>query len=282
MAASSSTPMSSSPHTQYDLTSEENDALQANQLVLPQVAGGKRKISASFLIPSTSPPEYGSSSSFSVSSYSASIRYRKYTTPQSSTFDLPEHLVSIEAIEFCGFVPEMARELYTRFVGRSDKVNNPDTLDEYMRAQILMADSKDERPPAQSLARMGLTDATKNAIMHPRHSEIRKTQTIRYWAMETVHINWLTLLDLKAKLKVAAKNTRAKKKAKTHAAAVFAPTYTATIQSTLENLSLERNIPRAHISLVTESPPLHEEDHYVLYKAKGRSFIPMLTRERKD
>ena len=156
---------------QCDLTSKENDALQADQLVLPQVADDKRKISAFFLISRISSLEYDSSSSYSVSSYSASIRYRKYTTSQSSTFDLSKHLVSIKIIEFCDFVSEMTRELYTRFVSRSNKVNNSDTLNEYMRAQILMTDIKDERSFAQSLVRMGLTDATKNAIMHPRHSD---------------------------------------------------------------------------------------------------------------
>ena len=260
------------PHPN-DLDFEDIQALQDDQLVLPQVAGGKRKVSAAFLTPPAS--DISSSSSSSATS-TASVRFRNIATA-SGTFDLPDRIESVAAVEWCGFAPNAAFELYSRYANRPDPQNNPDEVIDYMLADILSADRRNELSPAESMNRMGLSVMTQAAIMDPLHEDVRGTETITSWVLETISINWKTLLHLKSKLKAAAVRSRAKKKPKINVGAVFppqqqqqapSPSHTATVQSTLADLSMEHNLPRAHVAVVT-APPAELPNHVVLYKAKA-------------
>ena len=259
----------------YNLDDEDEKALIDENLVTSQIAGGKRTISAAFLNPSSS----DISSSGSLSS-SASIRYHPSSSTK-GTFALPTHLDSVAAIEHCGFTTQAAQEMFTRYHRRPDKENNPDSIFDYMRSQVLSADLYNQLSPSEALRRVGLGQETRDAIMDPNFYEVRMTETVTYWALNTISVNWKTLIRLMENLKAAATRSRARKKyKKQHVGNVFppqadqpaaapAPAYSATVQSTLvEGLSRQRTLPSAYVATVTTSPP-EMPNHYILYKAKA-------------
>ena len=268
----------SPPYEEDDLTIEDDEALQADRIVLRQVAGGKRTVSAALL---STPPSGASLSSASSSSSTASVRFH-IRSAADRTFDLPVYTISIAAVEFCGFTPQAAYDIYTRYVSRPDPDNNPDSLNDYMQSRISEADNANELSPSQAMNRMGLTQAVRDAIMDSTFAEVRKTQTITFWAHDTVEVNWKTLIRLKSDLKAAANRTRSRKRLKPHVESIFPlqsgstqqtptpqfPSHTATVQSTLEGLSFQRTLPMTYVSLVT-GPPAELPDHYILYKAKA-------------
>lgn len=91
-------------------------------------------------------------------------------------------------------------------------------------------------------------------------------------------VGYKTLLVLNQRLKDAAKQTRVKKKAKVSAKIALPDagpseepahqSFTPTIESSLETLTLQQNLPQAYVSLVTE-PPSELPNHCMLYKAKA-------------
>ena len=237
------------------LDDEDQEALVADNLVLPKIAGGKRKVSGALL----SPPTSGTSSS---SSPTASVSYRPLAGIY-GTFDLPIHFHSVASVEWCGFNSGTAQNIFHRYHNRPDKDNNPDSLYDYMDAHIRSADPGNQLSTDAAFGRMGLSQSIRNSIMNPRFEEVRGTETVTYWAQDTVRVNYKTLERLMSNLKVAASRSRAKKQKKKHVGTVFpqpaaagqssaatAPSHSATVQSTLEGLSQERSLPSAHVATV--------------------------------
>ncbi|KAL8828739.1 MAG: hypothetical protein Q9191_002411, partial [Dirinaria sp. TL-2023a] len=196
------------------LDEEDHKALVADSIILPKVAGGKRKVSAALL---SSPPSSGASSTTSSSASSAFVRYHPATV-WGAKFDLPTDINSAAAVEFCGFNASTAQSIYTRWHGRPDKENNPDELIDYMKADCLGAGHYNQMPPAEALARMGLSEHVQRAILDEAHTQVRLTDTTTYWARDTLEVNWETLERLMQNLKAAATRSRASKKAEPAAA----------------------------------------------------------------
>ena len=247
------------------LDDEDQAALVADNLVLPKLAGGKRKVSGALLTPPTS----GTSAS---SSPSASVSYRP-RAGTSGTFDLPIHFHSVAAVEWCGFNPGTAESIIHHYHNRPSKDNNPDSLHDYMDARILSADSRKQLSTDAAFERMGLSQRIRDAIMDPRFEEVRRTETVTCWARDTVRVNYKTLERLMSNLKIAATRSRAMKQQKKHVGSVFpqpaaagqssaatAPSHSATIQSTLEGLSQERSLPSTHVATVASGTCLKTFD----------------------
>lgn len=146
-----------------------------------------------------------------------------------------------------------------------------------MQSRIEAANRTDNLPLDQALYQMGLTLATSNAILDPRYAQVRGTETPRFWARETVRVNWNTLVLLNSQLKAAARRSQTTKKAKISSKKSLEPenaqseepatsSHTATVSTILESISSDRNLRAAHVSLVSSAPALLP-DHYVLYKA---------------
>ncbi|KAI4182658.1 MAG: hypothetical protein L6R41_005842 [Letrouitia leprolyta] len=250
-----------------DLTLEDSKSLEEDQIILQPVAGGKRKVSTALLSP---PSSTGSLSS----SASASVHITSVSSPLGA-FELPSQAVSIASVEWCGFNLPAAQQIYHRYGNRPDSFNNPDTLLSYMLSHITAGDPNENLSPAQAMGRMGLKPGLQEKIMDPQYAQVRQTEKITFWAQNTIKVNWMTLLALQAKLKTVASKSRSNKKAKVHVGEVFPaasssaqPSYSATFQSALEEISLDRSLPKAFVSVVS-SPPAELPDHYTLYKAKA-------------
>ncbi|KAL8906416.1 MAG: hypothetical protein Q9207_002040 [Kuettlingeria erythrocarpa] len=272
------------PHSpidqQHGLTAEDEASLAEDRIIIQKSAGGKRKVSAAFLTPPSSHESVSSISSSTASSSdssTASVRFRS-SNALNGTVSLPEYSESVAAIEFCGFNPQSAASTYARYQSRTSPGSNPDALIDYMLANVLQADPHHHMEPDQAMQRMGLSEPTRKAIMDPHFDQIRGTESIGYWASDTVRVNWLTLLQLQKRLKEAATYTRAKKKHKRESAQnIFqqpvasgqqtAPE-TATFKSAIEGISRNHDLPQTFVKVVT-SEPATRPDHYVLYKGKA-------------
>ncbi|KAL8715424.1 MAG: hypothetical protein Q9220_000758 [cf. Caloplaca sp. 1 TL-2023] len=254
----------SSPHSLNDqLTTEEDELLMEEHIILSKVSGGKRKVSAALLSPPSSQASISSQSSINST---ASIRFRSLRASE-GVFILPELAYSVAGIEFCGFVPEVASVIYERFATRPDPHNNPDDLIDYMRGHVRTSSST-ETP--QSIDAFGLSSATQYTIMDPHFSDVFRTQTLQYWIIDTIEMNWTSLNTLLQRLKDIAICTRAKKKKKPNVQQIFQPSssqtsQTATISSKVEGLSLGASFPALHVAVVDKAPPLLD-NHYTLYK----------------
>ena len=118
-----------------------------------------------------------------------------------------------------------------------------------------------------------------DGILSPSFREIFLTETVKYWARDTIQINWKTLIRLMTNLKAAATRSRAEKRKKKHVETVFSqqaesgqssaatgPSHTAIVQSSIEGLDQQGLLPRSHVATVI-SPPPALPNHVVLFKA---------------
>ncbi|KAJ5410475.1 uncharacterized protein N7487_004834 [Penicillium crustosum] len=153
-------------------------------------ASGKRKVSAVF-----SAPRSVSSSSTSSSS-SASVATHGFQPNVIRTFDIPMAEESVEVLEYIGFVPDVARLIYDRYCGRPSPSQNPDDLMAYVTAHLASLSRRqyDNMSHQEALADVGLTRQIQEAITDPRFSHIFGTQTLTYWAQDTVETNYAALL----------------------------------------------------------------------------------------
>ncbi len=267
-----------------DLTLEDEELLAEERIVVRKSVGGKRKVSAAYLSP---PSSHGSrSASSSSSSTTASIRVES-VSQVTAILDVPDHIESQETIEICGFTPEAASEIFARWAGRTDPEDNPDDLSDYMRAYIISADPHGSLEPWDALKRMGLTTKLQDAIMDPRHEDIRETETVTFWAWDTVRINWMSICQTQQTLKTVAITLKSKKKRKAQVIDLSGEAqppiaaqqeHTATVESPLEDYSGVRNLPEAHVA-IADGPPVDLPEHYTLWKAKAASEMSDWIRE---
>ena len=254
---------SQSAHSLVDLDEEEVLALQEQSLILPQVPGQKRKFSSSLL----TTPSSGSSSFSSSANSTASVSFRKVASTNSG-FVLPERYYSADTVAWCGFTPEAANATFMRWVAGSggNDGSNPDDLIDYMVADIRQVDFKDELTEDEQLNRMPLKETLKSVLRDRKFESVRRTADLRFWIINTVTVNYETLWALKSRVKTigtAAAHSRAKKKHKLHAGEIFPSTL-----STINDFAPFQNLPKAHVSLVTQ-PPSPMQDHVILYKGKA-------------
>ncbi|KAI4097851.1 MAG: hypothetical protein LQ344_000123 [Seirophora lacunosa] len=249
-----------------DLTVEDERILAEQRIVIGQSVAGKRKISAAFLSPPPSSRSVSSSSTVST----ASVRVQSVSLVN-ATLDVPEHLESSATVEICGFTREAAHKIHARWTSRPNPQNNPDSIWDYMRADIILADPHDLLEPSDALKRMGLTQSLRDAIMDPLHEDIRETEKITFWALDSVSVNWKTVCHYHQTLKTAAVTLKSKKrKAQVQDLVQQGEPAgaTATVQSALDTFSEFRNLPMAHVAVV-DSPPVELADHITLWKAKA-------------
>ncbi|KAL8919719.1 MAG: hypothetical protein Q9172_004857 [Xanthocarpia lactea] len=246
-----------------DLTLEDEEILAEEGIVVRKSLGGKRKISAAFLTP---PSSHGSRSASSSSSSSTTASIRVESVSQvTAILDVPDHIESQATLELCGFTPEAASKIYARWAGRADPESNPDDLSDYMRADIISADPHGWLEPWDALKRMGLTQKLQSAIMDPRHEHIRETETVTFWALDTVTVNWKNICQFQQTLKTVALTLKSKKQRKAQVQNLLGQGQP--VESPLEKYSEFRNLPEAHVA-VAEGSPVDLPEHYTLWKAK--------------
>lgn len=259
-----------------ELDGEELQALTDDRIITSTPPRpGKRRVSNILL---SFPGSEGSSSSNS-SSPAVSVRPISFKTFFDSTFDLPEALRGVPALEFIGFTKEMATKIYHRWVGRPDPDHNPDDLIDYVYGDTSQFNVEHFRsyPPIEAMTRLGLSRDFQDAILDPLHSAVYGTQTLHYWVNDTLRINYLTLELLQDRLKdYAGKSVAKKKKGKlskletpfqSAAASSSGPGDRIPRTATLNMESKNYHLPPDWVATQEADPIL--PNHYVLYKAKA-------------
>ncbi|KAJ9370928.1 hypothetical protein DTO282E5_4457 [Paecilomyces variotii] len=247
-------------------TQEQIRCLEEDGILLPQAQphiSGKRKVSSAF-----SPPR-------SASGSSASVKIWGFRPDVIQTFDIPMEEESIEVLEYVGFVPSAARLIYERYIDRPDPDRNPDDLMQYVFGHIGSLKSRryDNMSHREALRQIGLNLQIQEAITDPRFSHIFGTETLHYWAKDTVQTNYAALFSRQRLLRRHANQRieyKNKRKGSAHQenlpreqGASQNPAVTRTINMTPDDF----RFPEAHVAMQTETDTLN--DHISLYKGKA-------------
>ena len=192
--------MSHSPVSPTDLSEEEWQSLEQQNVVQRSTSvPGKCTVSGSFLSLSVQ-SDYAS-----IPSSVATFSYRGFTAAPRD-FELPTATKSAEALEFIGFTPEAAHEIFQRYLFRSDPSINPYDLIDFAYGQVgqLKNPKFEDLTPREALTRIGLTAEKQDALLDPEFSEILGTWSLYYWVEDTLKINYDSLLLLHQRLKNSA------------------------------------------------------------------------------
>lgn len=181
---------------------------------------------------------------------------------------------SVEVLEYIGFVPDAARLIYDRYCGRPSPSENPDDLMAYVIAHLTSLSRRqyDTMSRQEALADVGLTHQIQEAITDPSFSEIFGTQTLSYWAQDTVEINYAALLRQQKLLKSHANKRMAhKKKQKRHrhepSREDQKPSEQQPVTATINMTPQDFQFPEAYVMVQPEANIL--ADHISLYKGKA-------------
>ncbi|KAJ5427387.1 hypothetical protein N7465_002457 [Penicillium sp. CMV-2018d] len=104
---------------------------------------------------------------------------------------------SVEVLEYIGFTLDAARLIYDRYCNRPSPSQNPDDLMAYVSGHLASLNLRqyDNMSPQEALAHVGLNRQIQEGITDPRFSHIFGTQTLVYWAKDTVETNYAALLS---------------------------------------------------------------------------------------
>ncbi|GAD92740.1 hypothetical protein NECHADRAFT_94396 [Paecilomyces variotii No. 5] len=252
-------------------TQEEVDLLEKEDILQPELlttsTTGKRKVSAVFSLPSDS-------SISSSSSSSASVKIRDFNPSTTYTFDLPLDPDSVDALEWVGFVPSTAKEIFERYSGRPDPEQCPDSLVDYAFTHIAVLWERQCKNMSlrQAMTYIGINQQIQDAITNPEFSDIFWTQDLHYWVKDTLEMNFATLFSRQKLLKNHAGRRLNRKKKQKRASLQEAfqhdePAQPQHVTATINMTPQDFRFPAAHIAIDSKSTIL--ADHVVLYKEKG-------------
>jgi len=249
-----------------DLTQEELQLLVEENLIQPHSQPTKRKVSGTLL----TPPQSGGESS---SSAATSICYRSHSPNIPQWFDMPVSIESAAALEHIGFTANAAHEIYERFLGRPDGIDNPDSLLDYAFGHLYRPN-----PPTdagQFMNMVGISTSMQYAILDPKYEQIFQTENVLFWIKDTLRMNYHTLIKLNEKLKAHAKQSLGKKKKRAKVQGLFmreepaesSPTVTTTLSGPLQYEG--QSVSMSQISTTVDHAPPIPPDCQVLYKGKS-------------
>lgn len=169
---------------------------------------------------------------------------------------------SVEVLEFI---------IYDRYLNRPDPDQNPDDLMAYVRGHItsLKSSRYDNMSPREALRQIGLNRQIQEAIPDPRFSHIFGTQTLHYWAKDTVKTNYAALLSRQSLLKSYAdqRMTHKEKDKRSRNEASLTQEQGPSQQATINMTPRDFQFPEAHVVIQTDVDIL--DDHVSLYKGKA-------------
>ncbi|GFF65548.1 hypothetical protein IFM47457_01076 [Aspergillus lentulus] len=141
------------------------------------------------------------SSISSPSSSPASVRTR--SRPSTISMNLPIEEESAAVLEYLGFEPSTASQIFQRYANRPDPDQCPDHLLDYAWAHIavLKTDSYGDLDIQEAMARVGLTPQIQSAIADPAFSDMLWTRDLHFWVKDTIGTNYATLRSRQELLK---------------------------------------------------------------------------------
>ena len=253
-------------------SADEIQILEEERILLPATSNpaGKRKISGSFLTPPTSHGSLSSSSSGST----ASVSFKHYVLDPNINLEIPLAEESPEALEFCGFVAEVAQKIHANFSHRPQNAPIDDDILEwaYAHADSLNLPVLSNLSPNEALTRLGIKESLRDGILDPKFRHIFETQSLLFWVKDSLRINYWTLVGLQGRLKDYAKHVSRKEAKRTKCGSISdvfpaagSPSFEPT--ATISAASSSKHLPKACVVVQEPGPVL--EDHIVLYKGKA-------------
>jgi hypothetical protein len=256
-------------------SANEIKILEDERILLPTSSNvlGKRKVSGSFLTP---PASHGSASSSSSSSSStASISFKHYVLGPNVNLDIPLAEESPDALEFLGFVPEVARHIYDNFSSRplNEGLEDGGILQwANGHAYSLNTPSLSSLSPYEALTRLGIKESLRDGILDPRFRDVFETQSLLFWVKDSLRINYWTLVGLQGRLKEHVEHVskrKAKKSKRGSISDVFPEAGSSSSQPSakISSATSNKHLPKACVVVQEPNPVL--DDHVVLYKGKS-------------
>ena len=101
--------------------------------------------------------------------------------------EIPQTLESVEAIEFLGFTPEAASEIYQRFLDGKSVIPDDEIIN-YAKGHVRSAiDSSAESDDwDKTMIGMGIAPDLRRQILDPDFAEIRRTCNAAFWVLDTI------------------------------------------------------------------------------------------------
>ncbi|KAB2569615.1 hypothetical protein DBV05_g11705 [Lasiodiplodia theobromae] len=115
--------------------------------------------------------------------------------------NIPRDAQSVAALEFIGFTPQAAQEIFAKWSARPDPDTNPDELLDYAYSHVRSYDPSETSPGRETMTRMGISTKMQDALTDPEFADIAATEMQQFWIRDTLKINYLTLLQLQRRLK---------------------------------------------------------------------------------
>ncbi|KAJ5289162.1 hypothetical protein N7478_002192 [Penicillium angulare] len=249
-------------------TEEEIQCLEENAIFPPDPhrSQGKRKISATLIASTPS-----SNTSISSSASTTSVRTWNFN-PSTISTNIPTDKESIEVLEYIGFEPATALDIFQRYTSRPEPDDCPDDLLSYVHGQI--SDLKGETSH-EALARVGINTQIQSAIADPMFSDILWTRDLHFWVKDTLDTNLASLRNQHGLIKrhagrlIAHKNKRKRRRVQ----GSFSTEEESTEQihqpvATINMTSEDFHLPPTCTTIVDGDIPLLP-DHIALYKGKA-------------
>ncbi|KAF2876820.1 hypothetical protein BDV95DRAFT_625961 [Massariosphaeria phaeospora] len=177
----------------FTLNKDEERALEEDNLLQPSLNPNKRKSSTSI-------------SNATGTTFLEDVQaYLPSPSSTTSTFEFPQSVESVAALEFIGFTPVAAVKVYSHWHAQSeeDRSNGQNTFDSMYRGAVARLSTTEctNMAPTDAMQLVGLNSKTIEAIADPSFEAVRNTETLHYWVRDTLDINYATLLALKRRLK---------------------------------------------------------------------------------
>ncbi|KKY16203.1 hypothetical protein UCDDS831_g07186 [Diplodia seriata] len=176
------------------LSLEQVETLEELGLILSPPINGKRKVSLDAF--TTPPPQIPDP--LPTSRPSATFHHHPSTPPHDATIDLPLAPWSVATLEFLGFTPAAAHEILAHFRDRPNpKFNCYDIID-YAESHVQGKDPRQKSllPPRELMTQMGLNEAMQDALTDPRFAGVAGTETLQFWILDTLRVNYDALFTL--------------------------------------------------------------------------------------
>ena len=151
--------------------------------LIGEPVNGTRKISGQIL----SPPDTVMASS--TTSSSAEVEHAH------PDLEVPLNLYSIQAFEFIGFTASASKWLLDIWA-----LDDEGDLEDAMIARIVNFGGHDSDDERTSMSKIGISAELQEKVMDPEYEDVRSTQWLSYWILETIFENIWTLKNLSERL----------------------------------------------------------------------------------
>lgn len=108
-------------------------------------------------------------------------------------FQLPAEQESLEALLHIDLTEDAAQEIWDRFRARDP--DSPYGLLDFVKRHVETCDIEglsDE----EALTKMGLNADLQDRLLDPEFSDLLYTEELKYWVVDTLEVNYLTIGDL--------------------------------------------------------------------------------------